>query len=100
MDGIGQIPHLDSILAIDGIKGLQWQPGDGEPAKQNWDHILARILDSGKKLIFRAQQADGRPIDLAKDPGQLYFNERSWHISRMNEAKQYGDLYGIGVREY
>lgn len=100
MDGIGQIPHLDSLLAIDGIKGLQWQPGAGEPEKQNWDDILARILASGKKLIFRAQRADGRPIDLAKDPGQLYFNERSWHVSRINEAKQYGSLYGIEVSEY
>ena len=100
MDGIGQIPHLDSLLAIDGIRGIQWQPGAGEPEKQNWDEILSRILASGKKLIHLAQKPDGRPIDLASDPGQLYFHERGWRAGDLDNAKRYGDLYGLEVREY
>ncbi|MBR4959841.1 MAG: hypothetical protein IKY52_02980 [Clostridia bacterium] len=99
MDGIGQIPHLDSLLAIDDIKGIQWQPGVGEPEKQNWDDILSRILASGKKLIYLAQKPDGHPIDIANDPGQLYFEDRSWHINDIVEAQKYGNLYGIEVKE-
>lgn len=30
LDGTGEIPHLDSILKIADIKGIQWVPGDGE----------------------------------------------------------------------
>ena len=100
MDGIGQIPHLDSLLAIDGIKGIQWVPGDGEPEKQNWDEILSRILASGKKLIHRAQKPDGSPIDIAKNSGQLCFSQRGWRADKITDARRYGDLYGIEVIEY
>lgn len=100
MDGVGQIPHLDSLLAIDGIKGIQWVPGAGVPEQQNWDELLAKILASGKKLIQRGQKSDGLPIDIAKNPGQLHFDERGYHISRMDDAVRYGELYGIEVKEY
>lgn len=100
MDGVGQIPHLDSLLAIDGIRGIQWVPGAGTPELENWDALLAKILASGKKLIARAQKPDGHPIGIAENPGQLFFNERGWHISRMEEAQRYGDMYGIEVKEY
>lgn len=97
MDGIGQIPHLDSLLAIDGIKGIQWVPGDGEPSTRNWDELLAKILASGKKLISWAQNPDGTPIKLAEDPGQLYFNDRHYSVQDGEAAKRYGALYGIEV---
>lgn len=100
MDGTGQIPHLDSILEIEGIKGIQWCPGVGDPEKQNWDELLAKILASGKKLIQHAQGPDGLPIAIAKDPGQLYFTEHSWHINNFVDAQRYGDLFGIEVYEY
>lgn len=97
MDGIGQIPHLDQILAIDSIKGVQWVPGSGAPEQQNWDWILEKILASGKKLIHLTQKPDGSPIDLAKNPGQLYFPERGFHVSQMDDARRYGDMFGISV---
>ena len=97
MDGIGQIPHLDSLLAIDGIKGIQWQPGAGEPSTRNWDELLSRILASGKKLISWSQKKDGTPIDIASDPGQLFFGDRYYHLADLEEAKRYGGMYGIEV---
>ena len=98
MDGIGQIPHLDQILAIEGIKGIQWVPGDGDPVTWNWDHIHERILASGKKLIHRARKPDGRPIDVAaKNPGQLYFEECHYHVNDMESARRYAGLYGVEV---
>lgn len=95
MDGIGQIPHLDQLLAIDSIKGIQWVPGAGAPEQQNWDWILEKILASGKKLIHLAQKPDGSPIDLAGNPGQLYFSERGFHADQMEAARQYGGMYGV-----
>ena len=96
MDGIGQIPHLDSLLNIDGIKAIQWVPGAGTPESMNWDELLARILASGKKLISWTQKPDGRPIDIAADPGQLYFDDR--YFDDIEDAKAYGDMFGIEVR--
>lgn len=98
LDGIGEIPHLDTILAMEGVKGVQWVPGAGDPEKQNWDELLGRILNAGKKLIHRAQKPDGSPIDMAKDRlGQLYFSPRCWYESDIAEARRYGCMYGIQV---
>lgn len=96
MDGIGEIPHLDSLMNIDGIKAIQWVPGAGEPERMNWDELLARILASGKKLISCTQKPDGSPIDIAADPGQLYFPDR--YFDDIAQAKAYGDMYGIEVK--
>ncbi len=96
MDGIGEIPHLDQLLAIDGIWGIQWQPGDGTASQQNWDALLTRILASGKKLLSWNQKPDGSPIDFA-DPGQLFYGTRGYGHDRFEEAKRYGAMYGIEV---
>lgn len=97
MDGIGQIPHLESLLAIDAIKGIQWVPGDGEPSTRDWTELLTRIVKSGKKLIAHAQKPDGRPVDFAPDPCQLLFNEKTFSAADLNAARAYGAMFGIEV---
>jgi 5-methyltetrahydrofolate--homocysteine methyltransferase len=49
MDGKGQIPHLDLLLTLDGLDGIQWIPGAGEPPPEEWIPLLRRIRD-GEKL--------------------------------------------------
>lgn len=97
MDGIGEIPHLESLLAIDGIKGIQWIPGAGEPMTRNWDELVSKILDSGKKLIAWNQNDDGSPLAVVKDPGQLHYVERRYSLQDLNEAKRYADMYNIEI---
>jgi len=97
MDGVGQIPHLDSLLAIDGIKGIQWVPGSGTPSEQNWDELLLKILASGKKLISHAHGPDGLPTPLAKDPGQLYCDLWTFGIDNIEAARNYAGHYGIEI---
>jgi 5-methyltetrahydrofolate--homocysteine methyltransferase len=48
LDGKGQIPHLDMLLAIENLCGIQWIPGDGAPPPEEWLPLLKRIRDSGK----------------------------------------------------
>ena len=31
LDGKGELPHLDLLLSIDGLRGIQWIPGAGQP---------------------------------------------------------------------
>jgi len=54
LDGKGQIPHLDQLLAIPGLKGVQWIPGSGQPeaADPMWWPLLKRIRDAGKLVQF------------------------------------------------
>jgi len=48
LDGPGQLVHLDSLLALEGLHGIQWIPGDGQPPADQWLDVLGRIRDAGK----------------------------------------------------
>jgi len=48
LDGPGQIQHMDLLLAIPRLRGIQWIPGDGNPPPDQWLGLLKRIIDGGK----------------------------------------------------
>ncbi|MCP4166302.1 MAG: hypothetical protein GY759_10460 [Chloroflexi bacterium] len=48
LDGKGQIPHLDMLLSLERLRGIQWIPGDGAPPPEQWMGLLKRIRDAGK----------------------------------------------------
>jgi len=48
LDGKGQIPHLDLLLSLPRLDGIQWVPGDGMPPPEKWIPLLKRIRNSGK----------------------------------------------------
>lgn len=51
LDGVGQLPHLDALLSIVELDGIQWIPGAGEtPRQEAWPDLHRRILESGKKM--------------------------------------------------
>jgi 5-methyltetrahydrofolate--homocysteine methyltransferase len=57
LDGKGQIPHLDMLLSIENLRGVQWVPGDGAPPTWEWLPLLKRIRDAGKLCqIFTSAQ--------------------------------------------
>lgn len=58
MDGKGQIPHLDALLSIENLRGIQWIPGDGQPPPEEWLPLLKRIRD-GEKLCQLFVSAEG-----------------------------------------
>jgi 5-methyltetrahydrofolate--homocysteine methyltransferase len=48
LDGKGQIPHLDMLLSLKRLRGIQWIPGAGAPPPHRWLPLLKRIKDAGK----------------------------------------------------
>jgi 5-methyltetrahydrofolate--homocysteine methyltransferase len=48
LDGKGEIPHLDMLLSIQRLRGIQWIPGDGQPTPDQWLPLLQRIRQGGK----------------------------------------------------
>ncbi len=48
LDGKGEIPHLNHLLSIERLRGIQWIPGDGAPSPDRWLDLLKRIRDGGK----------------------------------------------------
>jgi hypothetical protein len=50
LDGRGQLPHLESLLAIPQLKGIQWVPGEGSPGQKFWPDVYRKIYDAGKLI--------------------------------------------------
>ncbi|HUT57798.1 MAG TPA: hypothetical protein VNA25_08085 [Phycisphaerae bacterium] len=48
LDGKGQLAHLDMLLSIGNLRGVQWIPGAGQPEPQDWLDVLGRIRKAGK----------------------------------------------------
>jgi hypothetical protein len=48
LDGKGQIPHLNMLLDLPRLRGIQWVSGDGQPTPDQWLSLLKRIRDGGK----------------------------------------------------
>ncbi len=50
LDGVGQLPHLDLLLSIEELDGIQWVPGAGQPDYDQWFDIYRRVRAAGKKI--------------------------------------------------
>jgi len=48
LDGRGQLGHVDLLLSLPRLRGIQWVPGYGQPTPENWLPLLRRIRASGK----------------------------------------------------
>lgn len=62
LDGPGQLPHLDMLLAMKDLHGVQWIPGDGNPPAAHWPQVLRRIVRAGKLCQVGADVAGARRI--------------------------------------
>ena len=50
LDGPGELPHLDSLLDIDALDGVQWVSGDGQPGLDAWPEVYRSIHRAGKRI--------------------------------------------------
>lgn len=48
LDGVGSLRHLDRILKLDNLNGIQWVPGAGKPTAPYWIDVYKKIQDAGK----------------------------------------------------
>jgi 5-methyltetrahydrofolate--homocysteine methyltransferase len=62
MDGVGQLPHLDHLLSIPNLHGIQWIPGAGKPPAAEWPEVLDRIRSAGKLVWVVATPEEARKI--------------------------------------
>ncbi|MBL8028097.1 MAG: hypothetical protein JNL74_16870 [Fibrobacteres bacterium] len=50
LDGKGELPHLDLLLSLPKLKGVQWIPGAGQPEASEWLEVLEKIRAAGKMV--------------------------------------------------
>jgi len=62
LDGKGQIPHVDQLIALDSLRGIQWIPGDGAPPPEEWLSLLEKIIAGGKRCQLYVSAAGARRI--------------------------------------
>jgi len=62
LDGEEAIHHLDSLLSLEALRGIQWVPGAGKPQASEWLPLLKRIRDGGKPSQFYVDPEGARQI--------------------------------------
>lgn len=50
LDGVGALRHLDRLLSIEKLDGVQWVYGDGQPTARAWKDVLQKIQKAGKNV--------------------------------------------------
>ncbi len=58
LDGAGAIRHLDALLELPDLDGIQWVPGAGRKAMSEWLPLLRRIQEAGRLLIVSCSPTD------------------------------------------
>jgi 5-methyltetrahydrofolate--homocysteine methyltransferase len=86
LDGKGQIPHLDHLLSIPTLKGVQWIPGDGQPdaADPVWWPLLKRIRDAGK--LVQIYSPGDLVLRMAREVPLTGFAIETWTKDRKDQA--------------
>ena len=63
-------------MAIEPLRGIQWQPGDGQPLADGWLALLKRIRAGGKGFIYHSINET-----LTVEEGQAFLDElRASHV--------------------
>ncbi|MHB1296818.1 MAG: uroporphyrinogen decarboxylase/cobalamine-independent methonine synthase family protein [Anaerolineae bacterium] len=71
LDGPGALPHLESILALPKLGGIQWVPGAGDTAMTDWIPLLQRIQAAGKKLVLGCRAGEVKRLLTELEPEGL-----------------------------
>ena len=62
LDGPGQLNHLDSLLEIEELKGIQWVPGAGSDDEGHWPEVYQKIRAAGK--LVQIGVSDGPQLEV------------------------------------
>ena len=58
LDGMGELPHLDQILAIPELNAVQWVYGTGQPGPYAWVDVYQKIINAGKQIMIIENSMD------------------------------------------
>jgi 5-methyltetrahydrofolate--homocysteine methyltransferase len=84
LDGPGAIRHLDALLSLPRLTGIQWVPGAGSPPMSKWLPLLRRIQTKGKLLALNCEPWEVETLLTGLEPEGLLL---STSCSSEEEAK-------------
>lgn len=99
LDGVGQLPHLDSLLSLPNLQGIQWVPGEGEPVTRDWSEVYAKISKAGKKLqvYYNLEKYMDEILKVIDRPDVLIKMQFGYGIGEKEKVLR--KLYGFGVEK-
>ena len=74
LDGIGALKHLDRLLQMEKLKGIQWVYGVAQPSGMHWIKEYQKIQAAGKCLEIPCEMKDVIPLCEVLDPRGVRFN--------------------------
>lgn len=76
LDGPGALKHLDRLLEIPNLSGIQWVYGAGQPTAAHWVPILKKIQNAGKLIQVEIVPEDLDVLLEELNPeGVMYFTK-------------------------
>jgi len=95
LDGIGQLVHLDLLLAIDELRGVQWVPGAGKKNPCQWPEVFKKILAAGKRIqtwaftpdeVFEVIEYTGGAKGIIFDVADVEEEDADRYVARVEQA--------------
>ncbi|HAU39141.1 MAG TPA: hypothetical protein DCX07_15680 [Phycisphaerales bacterium] len=94
LDGPGQLAHLDSLLAIPGLRGVQWIPGAGAAPPRAWPEVYRKIRDAGKLMQVVGDLDDLRIVIEALGDGKGIYWSGGVGRDKEHELMKFLEKYG------
>ncbi len=86
LDGPGALKHLDRLLQIENLAGIQWVYGAGQPTAAHWIPTLKKIQDAGKCVQVNVVGEDLDVLIKELNPeGVMYCFEDLYDVNDMND---------------
>lgn len=74
LDGPGALRHLDTLLALDELDGMQWVYGAGDPPAARWIDVYKRIQAAGKCIQLLCEDlTDAKAVAEHLKPEGIWF---------------------------
>lgn len=76
LDGPGAVHHLNTLLSIPDLGGIQWVPGAGAPRPIEWMWLLEKVQSAGKRLHIGVDPSDVEKALKNLKPQGLFLSTR------------------------
>jgi len=74
LDGPGAVQHLDTLLSISDLGGIQWVPGAGAAPPIEWMPLLKKIQSAGKRLHIEVDPSNVERAIKSLKPDGLFLS--------------------------
>lgn len=89
LDGPRALRHLDDLLAIPNLSGIQWVPGEGAKPAKEWIDVLQKIQKAGKLIQMTITPDDFVPIIDALEPEGVMLACACQNVEQANDMLKY-----------